>query len=56
MPLPPKDKNALLKHLQKEYNNDKRIIIKIKKVVEQEKQYFLSTDSFMKYAVESEEK
>lgn len=51
-----KDKNALLKHLQKEYNSNKRIIIKVKKVVEKEKQYFLSIDSFMKYAIESEVK
>lgn len=51
-----KDKVALLKYLEKEYNTSKMRIVKVKKVVEKEKQYFLSIEKFLKYAIESEVK
>ena len=50
-----KDKNQLLKYLQKEYNNSKMVVVKVKKVVEKEKKYFLSIESYLKYAKELEE-
>ena len=45
-----KDKFALLKYLEKEYDNKKMRIVKIKKVVEKENKYFLSIDKYIKYA------
>ena len=51
-----KDKISCMKYLEKTYNNNRVKIVKIKKMVEKEVQYFLSIESFLKYAIESEVK
>ena len=51
-----KDKAACMKYLEKNYNNNRVKIVKVKKMVEKEVQYFLSIENFLKYAVESEVK
>ena len=45
-----------MKYLEKNYNNNKVKVVKIKKMVAKEVQYFLSIENYLKYAVESEVK
>lgn len=49
------DKVSALKHLQKNYDNNRIKIVKVKKMVEKELKYFLSIESYLKYAKEMEE-
>lgn len=51
-----KDKPTCLKYLEKTYNNRKVRVVKIKKMIVKEVQYFLSIENYLKYAIESEVK
>ena len=51
-----KDKLQVMKYLEKNYNNSRIKIVKIKKMVEKESQYFLSIDNYLKYAIELNKK
>ena len=51
-----KDKVSCLKYLEKTYNNNTIKLVKVKKMVDKEVNYFLSIEKFLKYAVESEVK
>lgn len=51
-----KDKLQCLKHLEKTYNNNTIKLVKVKKMVVKEVQYFLPIESYIKYAKEVKEK
>lgn len=50
-----KDKNICMKYLEKTYNNNRYRVVKVKKMVEKEVRYFLSIESYLKYAKEIKE-
>ena len=49
------NKVAALKHLQKTYDNNRIKIVKVKKMVEKVVKYYLSIESYLKYAKEMED-
>lgn len=49
------DRVSVLKYLQKTYDNNRIKVVKVKKMVVKEYKYFLSIESYLKYAKEMEE-